>query len=364
MELKFEKDYRNQKYLDIKVSELDPLGADNLFVELPNINKFKDSSLLFSRTSYFAEKVLLIDDLSQEIALAILRDLGMLGSALTKQEIIVASVPFLEEALTYVGKYAGEVPRDTFFSYTSRNPQKDGRLRKYTALSEEILFIDSLKKTNYLLYDCIYALQLASQLSIFDPNFGYFVNQATKNLQTMVETMIVVKKNIAPEVFTLQIRPFFEPYKVYDVEYHAPGASSMPVNLIDKLLWSDKNDDSAYQEYYQNSVSYMPFSYRYLANQLKKQSSLLTKIFQELDKKALDEISYHSIQAVLDCVNTILKFRGPHKKVVDDNFKLRNANARGSGGLQKGFLDYLIQETFHAVKRLKLVLSQNTNDFR
>ncbi|OQW90570.1 MAG: hypothetical protein BWK79_19510 [Beggiatoa sp. IS2] len=48
----------------------------------------------------------------------------------------------------------------------------------------------------------------------------------------------------------------------------------------------------------------------------------------------------------------LLKFRGPHRVTVEDNFQLRPVNSVGSGGYPVAMLDYLIAETKNARKQV------------
>lgn len=135
----------------------------------------------------------------------------------------------------------------------------------------------------------------------------------------------------------------------------------MPVLFIDRLLWVAQFEDSVYKNYYKNAVLYLPFSYRYFINKLNSTPSLVTKIFQEIQNKEIDDYAVNSIESVSDLIATILKFRCSHKRVVDDNFKLREHNIVGSGGYNQLFLDYLIQRTFQTMKRLKFILNERNS---
>jgi hypothetical protein len=355
--IKLEDNYLHQNKIDAISSELDPLGVDRLFAILPEINDMNRTYILIDYSIQLAKKAMRLQSPSQASAYSCLRDLGMLASCLTKEGIKLNSIPLLEDALVYLSRYAGEVPRDTFFSYSSRNPSGE-RMRRYTGRTEEVIFINSLKEGMQNLHKSINNLHISTSLSISDPDFATFINQATYAFQAMEKAIMKVKKDIPPEVFTFHIRPYFEPYEVKGVKYTAAGASSMPINLIDKLLWADRVESQIYRDYYEHSLLYLPFSYRQFEKTISSTPSIITKIYSEIKGKELNYHLVNSIKATINLLSAILKFRCPHKRVVDDNFKLRSNESVGSGGYKPDFLDFLIQKNFQTFKQLKAILGE------
>jgi hypothetical protein len=60
-----------------------------------------------------------------------------------------------------------------------------------------------------------------------------------------------------------------------------------------------------------------------------------------------------SRQATTDLLRKIRKFRYPHRKIAQDNFKLRPDDAVGSGSYKPDILDVLIDKTEKAIAQVE-----------
>lgn len=119
----------------------DPFEADEFFIsELPALNLTGNIVRIIS----FANSLRLPPDINNVVvAQAAMRDLGMLVSSLSKFEVSPSKWAGIKSKLIYLSKILNEVPRDTLYSYISRNP-KDKRIRTFTGLSEEKFFINNV----------------------------------------------------------------------------------------------------------------------------------------------------------------------------------------------------------------------------
>lgn len=354
----FESNYLNQLRQDEGIKELDPLRLDGFFAEvLPIVNETANTSILVSQAISSSKFAIAIKNPSQEIALACVRDLGMLAASLTRHGVKVSAIPALHNALSCLSRYSGEVPRDTVFSYGPRNPE-GSKLRRFTSQPEEEIFISSFREGMTSLAECINYLDTALGLSISDEKFSEVIDKANDKFKVMITAIQSVRKNVPPEVFTHILRPYFDPYEIDGVKYLAPGGAAMPVILIDKILWADNVGDPVYDYYYEENLSYLPYSYQEFAKSISGQS-IYSKAIEEYNANTeLSEIQLKSFNSLMEFFNTLVKFRAPHKRVADDNFKLRSSTAVGSGGFKPDLLQMLIDETFNRFRKIRAILPE------
>ncbi len=64
------------------------------------------------------------------------------------------------------------------------------------------------------------------------------------------------------------------------------------------------------------------------------------------------EIVLQSLQSLEEMVSRVLSFRFPHKKLADDNFQVRPAGAKGSGGYTTNVLTMLLRLSMDARARI------------
>ena len=112
-EIKFETNFRNQFEEDLRVSKLDPLGMDRFFSgqfsDLNNCGNVEEIVKIGIHVGNLALENLKETTIDQEFALATTRDLGMIASALTKENIEIYKVKPLHDSLLALSNYTGEV---------------------------------------------------------------------------------------------------------------------------------------------------------------------------------------------------------------------------------------------------------------
>jgi hypothetical protein len=144
---------------DDLVALLDPFNLDHFFSEIfVSAIESEDVSILL-KTAVEADVDNIISQNDQKNAMAATRDLGMIASAMTKMGYVIHEIsPILEAKLTRLSSVTGEVPRDTVYSYGPRNPRNE-RLRTYTNLEAEKIFIESFRSGMEELSTCISSLE-------------------------------------------------------------------------------------------------------------------------------------------------------------------------------------------------------------
>jgi hypothetical protein len=333
------------------IPELDPLHADQYVRKIPLLNKERDLASLIRLTCQILPSVAITNHFSGDQAKAALRDLGIFAGSLKRHNVEpIEVVPNLDATLQLLGIRAGTVPRDTIYSYVSWNPPGE-RQRKFTELDEEIIFIDSLRLGIVSLNQVIESLVAGKQLDSTNPDFIQHIKTADAHFNKMVNAMVIVRKRISPEVFTYELRPYFEPILIGEGKYMAPGGAQMPILLIDQLIWGSDCDDPVYQKYLAENLQYAPGEVREMSRNLTGQKSLINRLSQEIQSSGKEPG-----QAMLGLINGTLAFRMPHLAVAKANFKLRSESNVGSGGYSAEILEFLVTKTRIAKEKLKLAL--------
>lgn len=340
-----------------KVAEADPLGAANVMASLPSWNEAGDVKRIVHATSLLIDPSNLDSPTNRIEALAVLRDLGMLASSLRCHGYEPGDlVEGLEDKLIKAGKIAQHIPRDTVFSYGPWNPDGSAQ-RRFTTLPEEVLFISSFKSGMSKLDSSVSKLLYASDLPISDPEFYHLVISATQDFDLMIGAIVRVRRQISPEVFTNQLRPYFDLYRVGDRFYLAPGGAQMPILLIDQIIWGSDSDSERYLHYAIEQIEYMPVEYRIVGQQLLGRESLVKRVAREVsDKDLLNTDEINSLLSIRWLIEKLLAFRMPHLTVAKSNFNIRGSNAVGSGGYKPDILEFLIENTNAAKIRLAALI--------
>ncbi len=348
-----------QDRIDATVRQLDPLNADELFELMADANDLSDTQSLCTIGDELVKRAnrRVLSSCSYEESLAMLRDLGMLAASLAKFNLLVDSVPGLEQLLLQLGSVTEEVPRDTVFSYGPRNPQQPERMRKFTTTDAETVFIESFSEGMKHLGAVILALETA--LAATDPDeIATNLRAATEQLTEMTQAIVRVRRKIPPEVFTYQLRPFFDPVTVGGQSYLAPGGAQMPVIIVDKLVWGIGREYPEFEEYFQENLQYHPRGYREFWQELSNTltQNLVDRLIELTQQPDSNGTYTNALEELLTFINTLIKFRVPHLKVATDNFQLREGDEVGSGGYQPTILEQLLEATKAARSQVQSAL--------
>ena len=145
--------------------------------------------------------------------------------------------------------------------------------------------------------------------------------------------MIQARKDIRPDVFTREIRPFLDVIKHKGREFVAPGGAQIPLFAVDMMLWADHIPQLQLYRYLKENVEYFPASYRVLINDIEGRPSLLRRI------ESYSDPARASIAKPLFALMTqLIQFRYPHRKVTQQNMQLRSY-----GSYQTEVLDQLLK---------------------
>ena len=334
---------------DLRVAALDPLSLD-AFVTSPGAGgpNFDEAE----RTCRDAAERALKRRWSREEALAGLRDLGFLASVLERHEVHACKTDSVAEALVALHETALEVPRDTFYSYGPRNPS-GSRMRTFTTLPEERIFILSIAKAARCLPLCIghLTLGLSSALSAATSEAAECLVQATMALESLVSALIRVKRTMSPSVFSAELAPCFPDLEIAGGRYCGPSAAHLGVQVVDRLVFAaeltGRND---YEEYFALTSPYLPQELRRIAERLRDYPSLL-----ELARNG--RLGDHaSLVSLRELVQQLYKFRVPHLRLAQASFASRPSGSTGSGGYDTEMLETLATFTRSSIDELDALI--------
>lgn len=327
-----------------KATELDPLNIDADLAHLPEYNAEVDTRTLCRIGQKAIHNFRKASIEKSEEAYAVLRDLDFIASSLDRHGLDpMKEVEGLEDAMIWAGFVGDSAPRGTITTYAGMNPDGERR-RSFTGSKEEALFIDSLK----ISFDELeVATNSIARLTSYSKNgaFIHSLDTSTSAMQTMTNSTVAVMRNIPPTVFTGEIRPYFEPLKIGGKSYVAANGSQLQLVGIEKMVYGTGGVDSIESDFYEENLPYLNSVQRQQLHAFAGANdgqSLLTMI--EARRREGEDIS-DVLVSLAALTKTIRKFRYPHRKVAEDNFKLRPDGSVGSGSYTPAVLTDLIHTT-------------------
>lgn len=343
----------NEVLLQIEnIESKDPLNLDDFLTEeLPSLNSSGNvDKILEASESASTQLISKLPLMNNENVFASARDIGFLSASLARHGLdIEADAPMTTQAMTFISLKTQEPPRDTVYSYALRNPSDDRR-RTFTGSNEENLFIDATKSGINSTFRCFHNLSRSRQMLDFDLDAATQLEQANTDFDEMVESFVNVRKNISPEYFTNELRPYFPPITIEGQTYYAPGGAQMPVLLLDAAIWGSDVNDANYLNYLRDNSIYLPKEAKAQLIKMIGQESIVSIIERTENTVAAEKMLY--------IANNLLRFRMPHIKTAQENMKVRERKAKGSGGYDTDVLETLIEHTRETKHRLSKVISK------
>lgn len=348
---------------DTYIASLDPLKADAVLRRLPEMNASGDISSIICAIKTLIPDIEEIGHYSFPQALAVMRDLGMLVGSVKKHGVEPAqALPPLEPVLLKLGQMTDMPPRDTLLHYSVWNPDGE-RQRTYTAYIDETRLIESLKTAVPRLEKAIHELTLLHEITLSSHDFLSHCQQCNENITGMVEAVLYAKQNVSRKVFGEDLRPYYDSIEVQSKKYLGPGAVEMPLFVFDHLLWGAECWEETYVEFQKTFLPYCLPAFRQLYVAFENKPSLLTKVCQELKTaQTANSTALHGANTLVKIFTTLIGFRKPHKKMVDEVYvqATKKVREKGSGGYNSEVLAYLTVLTSNARKEL----SENIHEYK
>jgi len=338
---------------------LDPLGVDRFMQILPDLTRSGQLDVILNKLRFITENFDQSNCASIPHCFAALRDFDFL---ITSAHVLGANsykgIQRLQEILEVLGRLTDHNPRGCNFTYGLFNPEDD-RMRTFTGLNEERIFIHAIQKGTKGLDDSLLTLKRLSMVRVDSRDFEYLTDEITIQFAPMLPAVVEVLRKITPEVFSRQIVRFFVPLDINGKTY--PGITGAQIQnvCIDLIVYGANSYSEQYYSYAARSLaSMLPFQQsitRQILQQL-QQTSLLNKIERDIAlceniDSAQAITSLNSLQRFL---RKILRFRWAHRRLAQKNLPLRKKEL-GSGGYALDLLDDLIQITRIASLRIDQV---------
>lgn len=328
---------------DTAVAGLDPLALDKCFIRefagLSGTNSGTVLKYLENHLEGFTESYHY--SLNPYEARAAIRDLAMFVSVIRRFGIDVNQTPRLDMLLQLYGRIGQCSPSDTILTYATQNPE-GRRVRTFTGDPREVLFIDSLRKGLYAVYETVAGLDELSMMDLGDSRYASLVREVTESFSRMVSAMQVVRKEVKEDWFTLVFRPFFEPKTIGGVLFRASNGAQIPLYTVDAMLWGFDDDDAVLPGYYSHNLGAMSPELRKHLGGLANRRTIRSQVLQH---SMFGDNVRNSLLALRGLGKEILKFRIPHEVVAGKNFKDRPAGSQGSGGYNVAALTYINTRT-------------------
>lgn len=335
-----------------KASEIDPLNLDGDLFHLPEYNAKANTFMMCQLGKKAVGNFRKAGIESREEAYAILRDLDFVASSLDRHGIKpMAEIDGLEEAMSWAGSAGDSVPRGTITTYAGINPYGE-RQRSFTGSQEENIFIDSLKAS----FDELeIAMNSLSRLTMCSGESEVIcsLDESISAVQTMTNSTVSVMRKISPTIFTGQIRPYFEPIGIDNKSYVAANGSQLQLVGIEKMVYGTDGANSIESEFFEENVPYFNVAQRgrlQVFSEANQGRNLLEMVEERLSN---GEDMAEVLISLVGLSKMIRKFRYPHRKVAEDNFKIRPDGSVGSGSYTPAILTDLIHTTEARIARMQ-----------
>lgn len=307
-----------------EVKGLDPLGLDPVFRELPERNQREDANWLTNLLNTCVPEQLHAEaeTLDLRIALAMVRDLGMLAASLRRHGVQLHDVaPLAEQALLALGKRTGMAPRDTAFHYGPGNPRGE-RERTFTGDDNERMLIESTRVAFQHLEEAVDHCALLLNTPMESPLFIENARASAVALDGLITAIILTRKSVDPLFFATELRPYFESIRLGDHDYSGAAAAPLSVGMIDHILWASDCTHKEYRSFQDHNIVYNIPSMNRLYSDLMGKPSLITTL---LNRNDLAPETVQQVGQSLDSlISQILNFRGKHLAVAKSAYSLPN----------------------------------------
>ena len=345
-----------------EIALLDPLCFDNKLGTLHELNKNAETTGIIQLLYESLPMPDVLEKYSYEQSIAAMRDLGIFMGILKKHGIEpVEVVPELEYVLLVLMVKTDLPPRDTLMHYTMWNPSGQ-RMRSYTNLPDEKCLIESVKIAMPSLMESIFQLEALHNFeSLSGAGFEMACVSIRKKLDDMVKGVVFAKRNVSREVFSNELRFYYDPIKVdYNKDYIGPGAVEMPMFVVDHLLWSSDSTDETYRNFKEGYLPYNLPMIREVYWRADRTPSVLTRVEENLARDASQE-NVRAAQAALDLCTVLKSFRMPHKKMAEEAYAHSDDSHRekGSGGYSTDILSHVIRLQNEKISSLQACVAES-----
>lgn len=158
-----------------------------------------------------------------------------------------------------IGRALGVAPRFVFAHQSLFNDAIAGRIRTFTSLPDEEIFIrfNALGVVAYR--RAANALRDIAEIGVSNPVAAYLFDDAETALKDVLRFNQALATQLDVERFFFSIRPYFKTYRVGDTDHRGANAGDFSaINEIDVILGLCRMDDRFYQAIVREKFAFVP----------------------------------------------------------------------------------------------------------
>ncbi|MGH8999749.1 MAG: monodechloroaminopyrrolnitrin synthase PrnB family protein [Acidimicrobiia bacterium] len=186
-----------------------------------------------------------------------------------------------------LGSSLGVAPRFVFAHQSIYNPAVGGVYRLFTNLEDEVVFVTNNALSVLAYQRAAHALRSVLPMGPSSPVAAYLFEGARAALDDVLHFNRTLGGALHADRFFFNIRPYYKPHLVGEVEYRGANAGDFAaVNEIDLLLGLCQADDPFYQHVVTEKYAYVPPGDQVLLRQAVGRQSLLDRFLAEAQAEA------------------------------------------------------------------------------
>ncbi|WP_394829177.1 monodechloroaminopyrrolnitrin synthase PrnB family protein [Pendulispora albinea] len=289
-------------------------------------------------------------------AAAGMRDLGFLIGSIRRHGHEPAEVlPALEPVMLELSRLTGLPPSVNLLHVTVWNPADPALERRFTKVDAEAHLFESVRLSMAALEAAVHRTLELYEEPLTSPAFAPMADDVAHLLRKMVDAIVYAYRNIPPQIFAAELRPYFEPVRFAGKSWLGPGAVEMPLFVLEHALWSSSTTHRGCTEFKETYVPYILPQLRPLYHRFTGRPSLLDRAEAEARDRGPTAKVLASLKALDRIFEVILRFRAPHMRLAEQAYVPENeAHSVGSGGYAPAMLGELLALTRDARARLTL----------
>lgn len=242
-----------------------------------------------------------------ENAFDLLGDVGLYMASLRRHEV---TNPAREEksplheasALAmHIASFLGVVPRFATAHLTTRNRAVNGKIKSFTSLTDEYLFLDYNLRSIFAFKRAAELLTRILPLGVTHPAAAMLFEDAGDALKDVIESNDRLYKELDRDRFFYCVRPYYKPYRVARAEYRgANGGDFSGINEIDLLLGLCSANDPYYSQLLVDKMLFMEPRDQISLRESMRQRSFLLQFLDAAPANKSDPAFKKNVEAFLE----------------------------------------------------------------
>lgn len=242
-----------------------------------------------------------------ENAFDLLGDVGLYMASMRRHEVTnparEAKSPLHEASALamHIAAFLGVVPRFATAHLTTRNRAVDGKIKSFTDLPDEYLFLDYNLRSIFAYKRAAELLTRILPLGVTNPAAAMLFEDAGDALKDVIESNDLLYKELDRDRFFYCVRPYYKPYRVARQEYRgANGGDFSGINEIDLLLGLCSANDPYYSQLLVDKMLFMEPRDQISLRECMRQRSFLLQFLDAAPANAKEPSFQKNVEAYLE----------------------------------------------------------------